>query len=157
MSFPALATPFPQAPVPPVARPFGAPPDDPQSLVLAVELARLAAQWRERWPGLRLNLPQSGTWPLESWPEALRGALDALLQAALQRRPNAALELTLSSTRGLLRVDLQGHDPQARAWLPDALRPAQRLAVWQGGRLLWRAHGKGWKIRLGLPLSPARR
>lgn len=122
MSLPALHAPLPHPPVPP----FDAPPDDPQSLVLAVELARLAAQWRERWPGLRLNLPQSGTWPLESWPEALRGALDALLQAALQRRPNA-------------------------------LRPAQRLAAWQGGRLLWRAHGKGWRIRLGLPLSPARR
>lgn len=157
MSLPALVTPSPSTTPPPAALHFGAPQDDPQSLVLAVELAQLAAQWRERWPGLRLSLPASGTWPLESWPEALRGALDALLQAALERQPNAALELVLSSARGLLRVDLQGHDPYARVWLPDALRPAQRLAAWQGGRLLWRAHGKGWKIRLGLPLSPARR
>lgn len=157
MSLPALVTPNTSAPLPPAAPQFGTPQDDPQSLVLAVELARLAAQWRQRWPGLRLSLPASGTWPLESWPDALRGALDALLQAALERQPNAELELALSWARGLLRVDLQGHDPQARAWLPDALRPAQRLAAWQGGRLLWRAYGKGWKLRLGLPLSPARR
>lgn len=157
MSLPALVIPPPGAPLPSAALQFGMPQDDPQSLVLAVELARLAAQWRRHWPGLRLSLPATGTWPLESWPEALHGALDALLQAALERQPDAALELLLSSARGLLRVDLRGHDPLARAWLPDALRPARRLAAWQGGRLLWRAHGKGWKIRLGLPLSPARR
>lgn len=157
MSLPAFATPILAKPLPLAAPRLEAPYDDPQYLVLAVELARFATQWRERCPGLRLSLPQSGTWPLESWPEALHEALDGLLEVAVQRRPNAALELSLSSARGALRLDMQGHDPQARTWLPEALPAAQRLAAWQGGRLLWRAHGKGWKIRLELPLSPARR
>ncbi|MDH1012832.1 hypothetical protein N5J43_25270 [Pseudomonas nicosulfuronedens] len=163
MSLPAFATPIPalQRPLPPAALLRSEPYDDPQYLVLAVELARLATQWRARWPGLRLSLPQSGTWPLESWPDALGEALDAVLEGALARHPHAALELSLSSARGELRLDLQGYDPQARAWLPEALPAARRLAAWQGGHLLWRAprpgkHG-GWKVRLELPLSPARR
>ena len=159
MSLPAFATPIPslQSPLPPAALLRSEPYDDPQYLVLAVELARHAAQWRERWPGLRLNLPQSGTWPLESWPDALGEALDAVLEGALARHPYAALELSLSSARGELRLDLQGYDPQARAWLPEALPAARRLAAWQGGHLLWRARDGGWKVRLELPLSPARR
>ncbi|MDN6859541.1 hypothetical protein QO207_23375 [Pseudomonas sp. CAN2814] len=169
MSLPAFATPIPalQRPLPPAALLRSEPYDDPQYLVLAVELARLATQWRKRWPGLRLSLPQSGTWPLESWPDALGDALDSLLEAALTRQPYAALELSLGSAHGELRLDLQGHDPQARAWLPAALPPARRLAAWQGGQLIWHAprlnnhggawHGGAWKVRLELPLSPARR
>jgi len=164
MSLPAFATPIPalQNPLPPAALLRSEPYDDPQYLVLAVELARHAAQWRARWPGLRLSLPQSGTWPLESWPDALGEALDSLLEGALARHPHAALELSLSSARGELRLDLEGHDPQARAWLPEALPPARRLAAWQGGQLLWRAarsakQGNPWRVRLVLPLSPARR
>lgn len=159
MSLPAFAVPTPalERPLPPAALLSHEPYDDPQYLVLAVELARLATQWRARWPGLRLSLPQSGTWPLESWPDALGEALDALLEGALSRHPHAALELSLSSARGELRLDLQGYDPQARGWLPEALPPARRLATWQGGHLLWRARGAGWKVRLELPLSPARR
>jgi len=159
MSLPAFATPISslQQPLPPAALLRSEPYDDPQYLVLAVELARHAAQWRTRWPGLRLSLPQSGTWPLESWPDALGDALDALLEAALEQHPNAALELSLSSAHGELRLDLHGHDPQARAWLPEALPSARRLAAWQGGQLFWRARDAGWKVRLELPLSPSRR
>ncbi|PJI50199.1 MAG: hypothetical protein CTR55_04960 [Pseudomonas sp.] len=158
MSLPAFATPIPTPPLPPPAALLRSEPyDDPQYLVLAVELARLASQWRARWPGLRLSLPQSGTWPLESWPDALGDALDSLLEAALVRHPHAALELSLGSAHGELRLDLQGRDPQARAWLPEALPPARQLAAWQGGHLLWRARASGWKVRLELPLSPARR
>ncbi|QRY78760.1 hypothetical protein JVX91_24810 [Pseudomonas sp. PDNC002] len=158
MSLPAVAIPIPTLPVPPAALLLSEPYDDPQYLVLAVELARHAQQWRTRWPGLRLSLPQSGTWPLESWPDALGDALDALLEAALVRHPHGALKLSISSSaRGELRLDLHGHDPQARAWLPEALPPARRLAAWQGGHLLWRARASGWKVRLELPLSPARR
>ncbi len=164
MNLPVFAAPIPnlQQPLPPAALLSSEPYDDPQYLVLAVELARLAEQWRARWPGLRLNLPQSGTWPLESWPDALGEALDSLLDAALASHPHAALELSLSSAHGELRLDLQGDDPQARAWLPEALPPARRLAAWQGGHLLWRAprsasQSGGWKVRLELPLSPARR
>ncbi|WP_448679882.1 hypothetical protein [Pseudomonas nicosulfuronedens] len=157
MSLPAFAMPIPALPVPPAALLRSEPYDDPQYLVLAVELARLATIWRARWPGLCLSLPQSGTWPLESWPDALGEALDGLLGGALARQPHAALELSLSSARGELRLDLQGYDPQARAWLPDALPPARRLAAWQGGQLLWRARASGWTVRLELPLSPARR
>lgn len=159
MSLPAFATPIPalQQPLPSSVLLRSEPCDDPQYLVLAVELARHAARWRTRWPGLRLSLPQSGTWPLESWPDALGEALDSLLEAALARQPHAALKLLLSSAHGELRLDLHGHDPQARAWLPEALPPARRLAGWQGGHLFWRARDGGWKVRLELPLSPARR
>ena len=159
MSLPAFATPIPalQRPLLPAALLRSEPCDDPQYLVLAVELARLATHWRARWPGLNLSLPLSGTWPLESWPDALGEALDALLEGALRRHPHAALELSLSSAQGELRLDLQGYDPQARAWLPDALPAARRLAAWQGGHLLWRARTSGWTVRLELPLSPARR
>lgn len=164
MSLPAFATPIPaaQPPLPPAALLRSEPYDDPQYLVLAVELARLAAQWRARWPGLRLSLPQSGTWPLESWPDALGEALDSLLEGALAHHPHAALELSLSSAHGELRLDLQGYDPHALGWLPEALPPARRLAAWQGGHLLWRAprsanQAGSWTVRLELPFSPARR
>ncbi|MCP1647470.1 hypothetical protein [Pseudomonas nitroreducens] len=159
MSLPAFAPPIPalQRPLPPAALLRSEPYDDPQYLVLAVELARLAEQWRARWPGLRLSLPQNGTWPLESWPDALGEALDSLLEAALMRHPHANLKLSLGSAHGALRLDLQGHDPQARAWLAEALPAARRLTSWQGGHLLWRARDGGWKVRLELPLSPARR
>ena len=108
MSLPAIATPIPalQQALPPAALLRSEPCDDPQYLVLAVELARHAAQWRARWPGVRLSLPQSGTWPLESWPDALGEALDSLLEAALARQPHAALKLSLSSAHGELRLDL---------------------------------------------------
>lgn len=131
----------------------GLPGEEPQSQVLAVELGQLA----ERWPLLRLALPGKGTWPLLSWPQALQQALDALLAQAANRQSDAALQLELGLHRGSLRLDLDGEDADARGWLPRALVAAQRLAAWQGGRLRWRTRGAHWKVRLELPLSPARR
>ena len=130
---------------------------EPQSLVMAVELGLLAQRWRRRWPELRLSLPAGGTWPLLSWPEALQQALDTLLADAVEWQDDAAVALGLGLQRGALRVDLDGDDAQARRWLPRALLAAQRLAAWQGGRLRWRTSGNHWKVRLELPLSPARR
>ncbi|MDF3936932.1 hypothetical protein, partial [Pseudomonas citronellolis] len=128
-----------------------------QSLVLAVELGLLAQRWRQRWPELRLSLPRGGTWPLLSWPQALQDALDGVLETAVEWQQDAAIVLEPRLERGLLRIDLSGDDTQARRWLPQALRAAQRLAAWQGGRLLWRVSGARWRLRLSLPLSPSRR
>ncbi|ESR71862.1 hypothetical protein T266_07060 [Pseudomonas aeruginosa VRFPA05] len=56
------------------------PGDEPQSLVLAVELGQVAQQLRQRWARLDLSLPERGTWPLEScaraaaWPARPRSA-----------------------------------------------------------------------------------
>lgn len=50
-----------------IAPPPEPPGDEPQSLVLAVELGQVAQQLRHRWARLDLNLPERGTWPLESW------------------------------------------------------------------------------------------
>lgn len=133
------------------------PGEEPQSLVMAVELGLLAQRWRRRWPELRLNLPAGGTWPLLSWPQALQEALDGLLADAVEWQDDAAVTLGLGLQRGALRVDLDGDDQQARRWLPRALLAAQRLAAWQGGRLRWRTSGAHWKVRLELPFSPARR
>ncbi|MFP8981742.1 hypothetical protein ACLI36_35400, partial [Pseudomonas aeruginosa] len=63
------------------------PGDEPQSLVLAVELAQVAQQLRQRWERLDLNLPDRGTWPLESWRPALHEALYGMLRGASQARP----------------------------------------------------------------------
>ncbi|MGV8540183.1 hypothetical protein ACV36O_30195, partial [Pseudomonas aeruginosa] len=60
------------------------PGDEPQSLVLAVELGQVAQQLRHRWARLDLNLPERGTWPLESWRPALHEALYGLLGGAAQ-------------------------------------------------------------------------
>lgn len=49
-----------------IAPPPEPPGDEPQSLVLAVELGQVAQQLRHRWARLDLNLPERGTWPLES-------------------------------------------------------------------------------------------
>lgn len=51
------------------------PGDEPQSLVLAVELGQVAQQLRQRWARLDLSLPERGTWPLESWRPALHLSL----------------------------------------------------------------------------------
>ncbi|KES25738.1 MULTISPECIES: hypothetical protein [Pseudomonas] len=152
-----LPPPTPALPLAAAGLPRERPRDEPQSLVLAVELGLLAQRWRRRWPELRLSLPRGGTWPLHSWPQALHEALDELLDTAVEWQQDAAIVLEPRLERGLLRLDLGGTDEQARRWLPRALRAAQRLAAWQGGRLLWRAGGERWKVRLSLPLSPARR
>ncbi len=58
-----------------IAPPPEPPGDEPQSLVLAVELGQVAQQLRHRWARLDLNLPERGTWPaLESWRPALHEA-----------------------------------------------------------------------------------
>ena len=63
------------------------PGDEPQSLVLAVELGQVVQQLRQRWARLDLSLPERGTWPLESWRPALHEALYGLLGGAAQARP----------------------------------------------------------------------
>ena len=70
-----------------IAPPPEPPGDEPQSLVLAVELGQVAQQLRHRWARLDLNLPERGTWPLESWRPALHEALYGLLGGAAQARP----------------------------------------------------------------------
>ncbi len=67
-----------------IAPPPEPPGDEPQSLVLAVELGQVAQQLRHRWARLDLNLPERGTWPLESWRPALNEALYGLLGGAAQ-------------------------------------------------------------------------
>ncbi|WP_374438676.1 hypothetical protein [Pseudomonas panipatensis] len=158
MNLPAEHLPALPQPHPSLARLAGQPPrEEPQSLVMAVELGMLAQRWRHCWPGLRLTLPQGGTWPLHTWPDALHEALDRLIEGAIQARESTAIALGLHLERGGLRIDVNGVDEQARGWLPAATQAARQLAAWQGGRLLWRSGSDGWKLRLSLPLSPARR
>ena len=147
--------PFAQA----IAPPPKPPGDEPQSLVLAVELGQVAQQLRQRWARLDLSLPERGTWPLESWRPALHEALYGLLGGAAQARPwqRITLNPALDARRGRLRLDILGQAEEGRRWLPAAVEAARRLAGWQGGRLLWHAQGAHWCVRLLLPLSPARR
>ncbi|KAF1053712.1 MAG: hypothetical protein GAK43_01268 [Stenotrophomonas maltophilia] len=133
------------------------PREEPQSLVMAFELGQLFSRCRERWPALDLKLPRNGTWPLLSWPQALRDALDRLVDGAASADARSHLALDVREQAGRLRVDVEGDAEQARQWLPQALLAAQRLAAWQGGRLLWRVSGARWRVRLSLPLSPSSR
>ncbi|MBH9302526.1 hypothetical protein I5K65_24055 [Pseudomonas aeruginosa] len=142
-----------------IAPPPEPPGDEPQSLVLAVELGQVAQQLRHRWARLVLNLPERGTWPLESWRPALHEALYGLLGGAAQARPwqRITLNPALDARHGRLRLDILGQAEDGRRWLPAAVEAARRLAGWQGGRLLWHAQGAYWCVRRLLPLSPARR
>lgn len=120
---------------------------------------RSPSNYRHRWARLDLNLPERGTWPLESWRPALHEALYGLLGGAAQARPwqRITLNPALDARHGRLRLDILGQAEEGRRWLPAAVEAARRLAGWQGGRLLWHAQGAYWCVRLLLPLSPARR
>ncbi len=93
-----------------IAPPPEPPGDEPQSLVLAVELGQVAQQLRHRWARLDLNLPERGTWPLESWRPALHEALYGLLGGAAQARPwqRITLNPALDARHGRLRLDILG-------------------------------------------------
>lgn len=127
-----------------IAPPPEPPGDEPQSLVLAVELGQVAQQLRHRWARLDLNLPERGTWPLESWRPALHEALYGLLGGAAQARPwqRITLNPALDARHGRLRLDILGQAEEGRRWLPAAVEAARRLAGWQGGRLLWHAQAR---------------
>lgn len=140
-----------------IAPPPEPPGDEPQSLVLAVELGQVAQQLRQRWTRLELSLPERGTWPLESWRPALYEALYSLLGGAAQAHPWQRITLSplLDARRDRLRLDILGQAEEGQRWLPAAVEAARRLAGWQGGRLLWHVRGARWCVRLLLPLSPA--
>ncbi len=53
-------------------------------------LGQVAQQLRHRWARLDLNLPERGTWPLESWRPALHEALYGLLGGAAQAARGSA-------------------------------------------------------------------
>lgn len=133
------------------------PKDDPQSLVLAVELATVLDKLRQHWPEAQIHYAEKGTWPIISWPSTLHQALYGLLTSALRENAEQSIDLKVQIDRrdACLRLDIRGQTTDPQQWLPSALPEVYRLAIWQGGRLFWHVHQEKWQICLKLPFCPA--